>query len=212
MRRAISNKNILEATFDVMPFEGKWLDSFGKPERAGSWLVYGGSGTGKTTFMLQLGKYLSGFGKVAYNSLEQGLSKSFKTAWERVGMEDAGSNIIMLNKESLAEVRERLSKKRSPDVVIIDSVHYWLHFGQADYMKLLDDFKSKLFVFVAHEKNNEPRGSVAQYIMYNSDVKIRTMGYKAFVTTRFQDDDNGEGGADYVIWEQGANDYWIDKL
>jgi replication-associated recombination protein RarA len=195
-----------------MPFEGKWLDSFGRPERAGSWIAFGESGTGKTSFMMQLAKYLSGFGKVAYNSLEQGLSLSFQSAWKRESMGEVGNNIVMLQKESLNDLRDRLSKKRSPDVIIVDSVHYWLRFGVADYMALLNDFRNKLFVFVAHEKNNQPKGSVAQYIMYNSDIKIRTMGYKAFVTTRFQDDDNGEGGADYVIWEQGANDYWIDKL
>lgn len=36
-------------------------------------------------------------------------------------------------------------------------------------------------------------------------------GYKAFVTTRYEVADLGEGGADFVIWEAGAQEYWIDK-
>ena len=35
----------------------------------------------------------------AYDSLEQGLSLSLQKVWERVGMAEAGSNIILLNKD-----------------------------------------------------------------------------------------------------------------
>jgi predicted ATP-dependent serine protease len=137
---------------DAVNFTDEWLASFGRPELRGSWLVYGGSGSGKTTFMLRLGKYLTNFCTVAYNSLEQGLSLSMQRAWERVDMAEAGSGIILLEKEPLGELRARLKKRRSPDAVIIDSMHYWLGFSMSDYMSLLDEFKSKLFVFCAHEQ------------------------------------------------------------
>lgn len=88
------------------------------------WLIWGDSGSGKTTFTLQLCKYLAGFGRVAYDSLEQGLSLSLQRAWERVDMAEAGSNIILLNKEELPELRARLSKRKSPEIVVIDSLQY----------------------------------------------------------------------------------------
>ena len=47
---------------------------------------------------------------------------------------------------------------------------------------------------------------------YDSDVKIRVEGYKAFVTTRYEDPDKGEGGADFIIWEQGAAEYWAEQI
>lgn len=212
MGRAISNKNVLTAKFEVAEFDGAFLASFGKPELRGSWIVYGGSGSGKTTFLMQLCKYLTRFRRVAYNSLEQGLSLSLQKAWERVRMDEAGSRIILLNKESLKDLRVRLSKKQSPDVVVIDSVHYWFGLKVADAMKLKDDFPNKLFIFVSHEKRGQPDGVVAEKIRYDSEIKMRVEGYKVFVTTRYEVAERGEGGADFVIWEQGAQEYWVNKM
>lgn len=210
MGRAISNKNVLTAKFEVAEFDGAFLASFGKPELRGAWIIYGGSGSGKTSFVMQVCKYLTRFRRVAYDSLEQGLSLSLQKAWERVGMEEVGNRIILLNKESLKDLRLRLSKKQSPDVIVVDSVHYWLGLKMSDYINLRNDFPDKLFIFVSHEKGGQPDGKLAQKIRYDSDIKIRVEGYKAFVTTRYEVAERGEGGADFIIWEQGANDYWAN--
>lgn len=210
MGRAISNKNVLTAKFEVAEFDGAFLASFGKPELRGAWIIYGGSGSGKTSFVMQVCKYLTRFRRVAYDSLEQGLSLSLQKAWERVGMEEVGNRIILLNKESLKDLRLRLAKKQSPDVVVVDSVHYWLGLKMSDYINLRNDFPDKLFIFVSHEKGGQPDGKLAQKIRYDSDIKIRVEGYKAFVTTRYEVAERGEGGADFVIWEQGVNDYWAN--
>ena len=210
MGRAISNKNVLTAKFEVAEFDGAFLASFGKPELRGAWIIYGGSGSGKTSFVMQVCKYLTRFRRVAYDSLEQGLSLSLQKAWERAGMAEVGNRIILLNKESLKDLRLRLVKKQSPDVIVIDSVHYWLGLKMSDYINLRNDFPDKLFIFVSHEKGGQPDGKLAQKIRYDSDIKIRVEGYKAFVTTRYEVAELGEGGADFVIWEQGANDYWAN--
>lgn len=212
MARAISNKNVLQAKFEVADFDGEWLHSFGRPELRGAWIIYGGSGCGKTTFVMQLCKYLTRYRRVAYNSLEQGLSLSLQKVWERVGMEEVGSRIILLHKEQLKELRTRLQKKKSPEVIVIDSLHYLRRFNMDQYQALRDEFPEKLFVFISHEKAGQPKGMMAQNIRYDSDVKIRVEGYKAFFTTRYEVPELREGGADYVIWEQGAQEYWIDKL
>lgn len=212
MGRAISNKNVLTAKFEVAEFDGAFLASFGKPELRGAWIIYGGSGSGKTSFVMQVCKYLTRFRRVAYDSLEQGLSLSLQKAWERVGMEEVGNRIILLNKESLKDLRLRLAKKQSPDVVVVDSVHYWLGLKMSDYINLRNDFPDKLFIFVSHEKGGQPDGKLAQKIRYDSDIKIRVEGYKAFVTTRYEVAERSEGGADFIIWEQGAQDYWVDKM
>nr|DAX17994.1 MAG TPA: ATPase [Caudoviricetes sp.] len=208
MKRAISNKNVLAAKFEVVNFEDEWLRSFGRPELCGAWLIYGGSGSGKTTFTLRLCKYLTRFAKVAYNSLEQGLSLSMQTAWERVGMAEAGSRIMLLDKEGEADLRVRLRRKHSPDVVVIDSVHYWHGFRLRDYISLRGEFPHKLFIFIAHERAGKPDGKIAEKIRYDGDIKIHVEGYKAFITTRYEIRERGEGGEDFVIWEQGARDYW----
>ncbi len=212
MGRAISNKNVLTAKFEVADFEGEFLASFGRPELRGAWIIYGGSGSGKTTFVMQVCKYLTRFRRVAYNSLEQGLSLSLQKAWERVGMQEVGNKIILLNKEQLKDLRVRLLKKQSSDVIVIDSVHYLRRFNMDQYQNLRDEFPNKLFIFVSHEKGGMPKGMMAQNIRYDSEIKIRVEGYKAFVTTRYEVAERGEGGADFIIWEQGAQDYWVDKM
>ena len=96
MAKAISNRNVLDAKFDIADFSGKWLEAFGKPELRGAWSIYGEIGSGKTHFALQLLKYLSGFvNRAAYDTLEQGLSLSFQTAWKDVAMQEVGSRVIV---------------------------------------------------------------------------------------------------------------------
>ena len=119
MAKAISNRNVLDAKFDIADFSGKWLEAFGKPELRGAWIIYGESGSGKTHFALQLLKYLSGFvNRAAYDTLEQGLSLSFQNAWKDVAMQEVGSRVIVLAKEPITELRERLRAAGLPVVDI----------------------------------------------------------------------------------------------
>ncbi|MBQ9254988.1 MAG: AAA family ATPase [Bacteroidales bacterium] len=211
MGKQIPNKQIGRMKFNPVEFEGEWKAGFGRPELSGSWLVYGGSGSGKTTFMLQLAKYLTNFSKVIYDSIEQGLTLSFQRAWERVKMIEAGNNFVLVEKENTKQdIWDRLSRRKSPNVIIIDSVNYMLNFTKREYEQLLNNFPNKLFIFVAHENNKQPMGSLANFIRYNSDIKIHVEGYRAFITTRFEDSEKGEGGKPFTIWEQGAKDYWAE--
>ncbi len=214
MGRAISNQNVLAARFETAEFTGAWLASFGRPELRGTWIIWGDSGSGKTTFTLMLCKYLANFGRVAYDSLEQGLSLSLQRAWERVGMIEAGSNVILLNKEDLPEMTARLRKRKSPEIVIIDSLQYLTKFYMQQLKELKAEFPDKLFVFIsqADKAGKDPDGHIAKKIRYDADVKIKVEGFKAFVTTRYEDPERGEGGADFVIWEQGAAEYWAEQI
>lgn len=214
MSRAISNIDVLAARFETVEFAGEWLASFGRPELRGTWIIWGGSGSGKTTFTLMLCKYLANFGRVAYNSLEQGLSLSLQKAWERVGMGEAGNSVILLNKEELPELRARLNKRKSPEIIIIDSVQYLDGFNWASFKKLKREYPDKLFIFIsqADRAGKDPDGKLAGKIRYDAEIKIKVEGFKAFVTTRYEDAERGEGGADFIIWEQGAAEYWAEQL
>lgn len=201
----------MNARFRAADFTGRWLASFGRPELRGAWIIYGESGGGKTHLALELLKYLSRFvDRAAYDTLEQGLSLSFQNAWKDTAMQEVGSRVIVLAKEPVTELRERLRKRKSPDVVVIDSITALVGFTRTVFMELMNEFPDKLFIFVAHEENGKPYPAIAQYVRKLSEVKIRVEGYKAFVTTRFKCGE--EGGADFVIWEQGATGYWVDKL
>lgn len=213
MGRAISNKNVLAAQFETADFDGPFLASFGRPELRGVWIIWGGSGSGKTTFTLQLCKYLANFRRVAYNSLEQGLSLSLQKAWERVGMVEVGSNIILLNKEELPDLRKRLDKRKSPEIIIIDSLQYVDGFNWASFKKLKRDYPDKLFVFISQADNaGNPLSNLALRIRFDAEIKIRVEGYKAFVTTRYEVPELGEGGKDFIIWKEGADAYWLNQI
>ena len=213
MGRAISNKNVLAAQFETADFDGPYLASFGRPELRGAWIIWGGSGSGKTTFTLMLCKYLARFGRVAYDSLEQGLSLSLQKAWERVGMAEAGSNIILLDKEELPELRARLSKRKSPEIIVIDSLQYLDSFTWRLFKSLKKDYPDKLFIFISQvDKSGNLADKLAVRIRFDADIKIKVEGYKAFVTTRYEDTERGEGGADFIIWQQGAADYWAEQI
>ena len=212
MGKAISNRDVVAARFETVPFDGEWLASIGRPELRGSWLVFGQSGSGKTTFALQLARYLSRFCKVAYDTLEQGLSLSFQSAWVRTGMEEAGNAVMVLDKEPVAQLRQRLSRRRSPQVVIIDSLTAMPGFTRKDYLSLVDGFPRKLFVFLAHERKGLPDPAIAETVRRLSEVKIYVEGFRAHVTTRYACPERGEGVSDYVIGKQGAEEYPLNNI
>ena len=206
IKRAVSIEDMLRKNFETIPLTGKWAEFMGIPEANGVMLVYGHSGNGKTSFLMQLAKELSKHGKVAYNTLEEGARYSMKQAIITTGLDDsadARKNFVILDREPIAELKNRLRRHKSPKFVIIDSFQY-TGLNKAEYIALKEEFKNKLFIFNSHADGKEPRGSVAQFVRYDADVKIRVEGYKAFPTSRFG------GGEPYVIWEKGAADYWMD--
>lgn len=185
----------------VLPFDGEWHSSIGNPELKGGWIIWGNSANGKTRFALQLAKYLSKFVRVAYDSLEEGLSLSMQKAIIDVGMSDVKRSFVLLDKETVPMLRERLAKQRSPQVVIIDSLQY-TGLNYKDYTTLINDFPHKMFILVSHADGKEPRGNVGKAIKYDAFVKIYVEGYMAFAQSRYG------GGEPYVVWKKGADEYW----
>lgn len=207
MARAISNKNLCDAIFQVADFDGKWLDSFGKPELRGAWIIYGESGSGKTHFALELLNYLTGFvQRSAYDTIEQGKSLSFQNAWNNADMQALGNKVVIYSKEQIPQLADHLRKKRSPQVIVIDSITALTGFTRRTFAELMDEFPDKLFIFIAHEENHKPYPTIAQHVRKLSEVKCHVEGFRAHITTRFQTRD-GHGGEDFVIWQQGADEY-----
>lgn len=204
IKRALTVSDLKAYRATTIDFEGEWLQSIGRPELTGSWIIWGNPANGKTRFALQLAKYLAGFCKVAYNSLEEGLSLSMKEAVMSMGMADVSRHFVLLDKEPVSELSARLRRRKSPDVIIIDSLQY-TGLSYADYKRLRDEFRTKLFVFVSHAEGREPKGNVAKSVRYDAFVKILVEGYKAFPQSRYG------GNSEYVIWDKGAREYWDYK-
>lgn len=202
-KRALSVADVLNYNPEIIPFEGKWRDAVGLPELKGAWIIDGESGEGKTSFAMQLGKYFCQIGRrTAYDSIEEGVSKSIQDAYIRTGMSDVSGKFLLLDKEPIGELKERLKKRRSPDVIIIDSVQY-TGLTTKEYKELVDDFPNKLFIFISHADGLKPKGALAQAIYYDAFVCIRVKGFIAFVKkSRY-------GGAGKItISEHKAHEYW----
>lgn len=203
MTRAVSVDQLLKKKFKTLDLSKPFADSLGVPESNGSWIIWADSGNGKTSYCMQLAKELAKFGKVVYNTLEEGARKSMQDAMIRHNMKEVSRNFQVLNRESMPDLIERLSKRKSPKFVFIDSLQY-SGLTKAKYFKLVNDFPSKLFIFISHADGKQPDGRVARSVRYHCDVKTFIQGFKASSISRMG------GGQDFIIWEQGASEYWGD--
>lgn len=180
----------------VATFKDKWQATLGSPELKGTWLIWGNSGNGKTSFALQLAKYLTKFGKVLYNSLEEGDSQSFELACRREGMINYKRKFYMASYNAL-ELSEYLNSKRSAKIVIIDSFQY-LGISYNDYKEFKTKYHDVLFIFISHADGKLPSGRPANAVRYDADIKINVSGYVATAVSRYG------GGEPYIIWEEQA--------
>ena len=201
MRQAYSVTKVIAAQFDTLDFEGRWLEAIGRPECTGAWMIYGAPKNGKTSFAMQLAKYLTGFRRVAYDSVEEGLSLTIQMAMQRTEMLDASGRFVLLDKEGIDELIERLDRRRSPDVVFIDSVQF-MDLKFSEYKRLKARYPQKLFVFISHVSGMQPEGQVAKRIWRDANVVFRVEGFRAFPTGRY-------GGGHYIdISEAKARAYF----
>lgn len=179
--RAYTYTDIERKEFNVMPFTGKWKEHQGEPERAGSILIYGDAGHGKTTYALQYMKYLCGFEKVFYNTVEEGMKASFRKNLKLNGLQ-AVSEKYTFQSEFYDDVVKRLSRKRQPKIVFIDSVQYFFRFKkEKHYFDLMEMFPNTLFVWVSHLQKNAPKGAIADAIRYDAQNVVRVEDFRAYI-------------------------------
>lgn len=203
--KAMTVQELLHKKRNVFPFEGPWRDAFGEPERTGVWFVWGQSGNGKTSFVMQLIGELCKYDRVAFDSLEEGDSLSMREKLVRHGLTNAGNRLHLLDAEPIAALEERLARRKSYNIVVIDSFQY-TQMSYKDYIRFKEAHKDKLIIFISHAQGKLPRGSAATGVMYDATLKIWVEGFKAFSKGRFI----GPKG-EYTIWEEGARKYWEAK-
>ena len=203
MRRAATSLQILNSKFEELPFNGIWQELFGTPELSGCWLVWSESANGKTAFALQLAKYLCNYERVAFNSIEEGISKSLRDAIKREEMITTQGRFIVLDKEPIKTLEERLIRRKSPSVVIIDSIQY-TGLNKLSAKDLVDRHPHKLFIFTSHASGKYPDGRTANAIRYHANVKIRIEGFRASIQSRY----GGDKEKFYEIYQEGARRYW----
>ncbi len=206
LKRAISIDQLQRMKFKTMKFEGEWADSIGEVvEMSGSWIVYGSSGHGKTAFTIQLAKYLTKFGKVAYNTIEEGARYTFQMAMGRHEFSKIEKRRLQVLSEDMKHLEERLSRQKSPNIIIIDSLQF-TGIVRKEYNALIKRYPNKTFIWISHADGKKPLGSLAVYVEYNSDVKIRIEGFKAIIKSRYG------GSEDFTIVESKSAEYWNEII
>ena len=113
MARALSVYQVLNEKRATAQFSGSWLQTIGNPELAGSWIIWGQSSNGKTTFCMMLAKYLCGFDRVLYNSLEEGAGRTIQIALARADMQQVARKFTLLDGESIEDLKTRFLKNSS---------------------------------------------------------------------------------------------------
>lgn len=200
MARALGITEFLAKKFTELDFDGIWEKAMGRPESNCKIIIYGKPKNGKTEFCVQLAKYMTRFGKVLYNSFEQGHSKSLQDAFKRQNMNEVKGKLIVTHKERFEEMFKRLKKKKSPYIVFIDSLQYIKLTGE-QWKLLIETFPRKIFIVISHAQGDDPKGSSALEIQYDVDISILVKGFCASCQGRFG------GGDDIIIWEEGHQRY-----
>ena len=204
MKRALSVRDILDKKYNTFPFEGKWKEAFGTPERVGVWFIWGNSGNGKTSFVMQLCKELCKYDRVVYNSLEEGACLTVQNNLKMHGMSEVSRRLAFIQ-EDMEALKARLRRHKSYNIVVVDSFQY-TRMSYRDYIALKEAFPGKLFIFISHARGKNPKGDAATSVMYDADLKIWVEGYVAYSKGRYR----GDTGQ-YTIWELGASEAGLIK-
>lgn len=205
MARTLSAKQVLTIKFDTIRLGGGWDECVGEIETTGIWFIWGNSGNGKTSAVVSLCKELSAFGKVLYNSREEGVCLTMQNTLRRYGMGELGSRFQLANM-SLQELDEKISQQRSPKFVVLDSFQF-MGLTYKDFRAFCEKHKNKMLIFVSRTRGRQPEGRAAISAMYDASCKIWVEGYKAFSKGRFV----GTTG-EMTIWDEGAKKYWSDPI
>ena len=202
MAKSLTAGQVLDIRHRTIKLEGEWGECLGSIDRHGVVFIWGNSGNGKTTAAVSLGKELSRYGVVLFVSLEEGFSLSLQNTLKRLAVKECRSKFQVIESSDIDDLDARLSKRKSPEFVIIDSFQY-LQMSYKRYIAFKEAHRNKLIIFISHADGKQPEGRAARSVKYDAMLKIWVEGYKAFSKGRFI----GEAG-EAVLWQKGADEYW----
>lgn len=187
-------------------FDGKFKESFGCPEQIAKWFITGPSFSGKSSFVFKLCRYLTRFVKIDYFNFEEGDSQTVSDKIVEHGLLDkeVEGKFKILPKLPLHLVKERMAKRGAAGLGVIDSVQH-SQMSKHTYLEFVDAFcvpkKGKSMIFINHWLKND----LTKHIKHDCDIKIEVIGFVAHVESRYG------GGKPFIIWEDGAKQYWKKK-
>jgi KaiC/GvpD/RAD55 family RecA-like ATPase len=188
----------------------RFIAAHGIPEDRFVMAIYGKSGQGKSNYVAQVVKELLTATadqkvKLLYMALEEGHGRTIRDTFVRQELDAYSGRVMVAQGGKLADLMARLKKAKSPKIIVVDSVQY-LGISYEEYKELKEMFPSKIFIFISHSSGTRPKGSTAEEIVYDANIKVRVHGFKALITSRYGSNEN------YIIWEEGARKAWKPKF
>lgn len=202
VKKAYSYADLSRRTFKKMPLSGEWRRHLGTPQLGNSsWFIYGLSGHGKTSYLLQQAKELSTIEPIYYNTLEEGMKLSFQMACERENIKSI-ENKFRFQSETYDELVARMQMARPPKIVIVDSVQYLFRGLQTrHYLDLVRSNPKTTFIWLSGAEGSNPKGKIADDIRYDSDIVVHVHDFEAVIEkNRF------EAYESRIIWQKGYED------
>lgn len=202
LSRALSISALLAKKYATYQLTDLFYQAFDTPEINSVWFIYAASTSGKTTFVWQLIKELAPNARILYNSLEEGEKLTLQKTVRRVGMPPALRRKVIIVRESLAQVTDRLNRQKAPGIIIIDSWQYTMA-NFSEYVAFKAACEGRTLIVVSQTEGRKPAGRTAERIRFDADLKIWVEGFRAFSQGRYI----GPLGH-YDIWPEGAAKHW----
>lgn len=197
--KAFTVANIINQKIKRIPFIDNWYEAFREPQDKGVWFVWGGSGSGKSTFVLMICKAMAELGlKVFLNLMEEEVDDTdFIDRINQQQMNDVQNNFLARTYE-YDNLVLYLKRKNSPKVVVIDSATYFFEsFDQYKQFKRM--FRDKIIIITGHANGKNPKSALEDGIMFDAKMKIFINGYLAQCKGRTI----GPNGGKFIIWQEG---------
>lgn len=202
LQRGMTARQTITRKIKYYDFRGEWEEAFGRPEASGVWIVWGNSGNGKTSFVMQLVKYLCLWDTALFFSLEEGRSGTLMQSICRHKLEEEGKRVLYYSTTDFAEIKEIIRSHPHRKVIVIDSLQY-LNINMAKYKAFKEEFSDRTIIFTSHANGEKPRGSLAESVMYDAMQKVQVKSFLAITKGRYL----GEKRY-YNVYPKEAEKYW----
>jgi hypothetical protein len=116
-------------------------------------------------------------------------------------MKEVAGKFILLQ-ESMEDLSKRLSSRRSPDFIFIDSFQY-TQMSYKQYIQFKEKHRNRLLIFTSQADGKQPSGRAAKSVMYDASLKIWVEGFRAMSKGRYIGKD-----PHFTIYNEAAERYW----
>lgn len=201
LKRALTVSNVLAIKIDRIKFTGNFYDVFGDPQKKGRWFVYGMSGSGKSSFVMQLLKEFALTERTLLVTKEETTDdENLQDRLRLFRMQDVAKNLKIVE-DTVEELDMRLKKRNSPQVIFIDSALYMFS-NYEEYFEFTRKYMDKLFVIIGHAEGSQPKTKFENNINFDATQKVFVSGYVATNKGRKY----GPYSKQYIVWEKGYQD------